>query len=65
MVPPVHHLAHCSVCWAFVVQSQSNVAVEQGYLAGRVERVVSGQATALQSLETLLLCRWFPQVTPA
>jgi hypothetical protein len=29
-------------------------AVEQGYLAGRVEHVVSGQATDFQSLETLL-----------
>ena len=40
--------------WAFVVQFQSDTAVEQGRLAGRVEHVVSGQATDFQSLETLL-----------
>jgi hypothetical protein len=43
-----------SVHWAFVVQFQSDTAVEQGHLAGRVEHVVSGQGTAFQSLETLL-----------
>ena len=33
---------------------RAETAVEQGSLAGRVEHVVSGQATAFQSLETLL-----------
>jgi len=54
MMPPAHNPAHLSVHWAFVVQFQSDTAVEQGRLAGRVEHVVSGQATAFQSLETLL-----------
>ena len=46
--------AHLSVHRAFVVQFQADTAVEQGRLAGRVEHVVSGQATDFQSLETLL-----------
>ncbi|MGH8072407.1 MAG: hypothetical protein ACRERE_45670 [Candidatus Entotheonellia bacterium] len=46
--------AHLSVYRAFVVQFQADTAVEQGHLAGRVEHVVSGQATDFQSLETLL-----------
>jgi hypothetical protein len=54
MVPPAHNPAHLSVHRAFVVQFQSDTAVEQGHLAGRVEHVVSGQAAAFQSLETLL-----------
>ena len=54
MISPAHHPAHVSVHWAFVVQFQADTVVEQGHLAGRVEHVVSGQATALQSLETLL-----------
>ena len=54
MMPPANNPAHLSVRWAFVVQFQSDTAVEQGHLAGRVEHVVSGQATAFQSLETLL-----------
>jgi len=36
------------------VQFQSDTAVEQGHLTGRVEHVISGQATAFESLETLL-----------
>ena len=55
MAPPAHHPAHFSVRWAFVVQFQSDTAVEQGHLTGRVEHVVSGQATAFQPLETLLV----------
>ena len=47
MAPPAHHPAHCSVRWACVVQCQSDTVVEQGHLTGRVEHVVSGQATAL------------------
>ena len=54
MVPPADNPAHLSVHWAFVVQFQSDTAVEQGHLAGRVEHVISGQATTFQSLETLL-----------
>jgi hypothetical protein len=54
MVPPADNPAHLSVHWAFVVQFQSDTVVEQGHLAGRVEHVISGQATTFQSLETLL-----------
>jgi hypothetical protein len=43
-----------SVTRAFVVQFRADTAVEQEHLAGRVEHVVSGQATDFQSLETLL-----------
>jgi len=54
MVPPADNPAHLSVTRAFVVQFRTDAAVEHGYLAGRVEHVVSGQATDFQSLETLL-----------
>lgn len=54
MAPPMDHQASLSVHWAFVVQFQTDTIVEQGSLAGRVEHVVSGQATTFQSLETLL-----------
>ena len=54
MVPPADNPAPLSVTRAFVVQLRSDAAVEQGHLAGRVEHVVSGQATDFQSLETLL-----------
>jgi hypothetical protein len=54
MVPSADNPAHSSVYWAFVVQFQSDTMVEQGHLAGRVEHVVSGQATTFQSLEMLL-----------
>ena len=53
-VPPADNLAHVSVHRAFVVQFHSDTAVEQGHVAGRVEHVVSGQATDFQSLDTLL-----------
>ncbi len=43
-----------SVTRAFVVQFRADTAVEQKHLAGRVEHVVSGQATDFESLETLL-----------
>ncbi len=55
MVPPADNPAHLSVTRAFVVQLWADTAVEQGRLAGRVEHVVSGQATDFQSLETLLV----------
>ena len=54
MVPPADHPASLSVTRAFVVQFRTATVVEQGHLAGRVEHVVSGQATDFQSLETLL-----------
>jgi len=54
MMPAQDKPAHLSVHRAFVVQFRSDTAAEQGYLAGRVEHVVSGQATDFQSLETLL-----------
>ena len=54
MVPPADNPAHLSVTRAFVVQFRADTTVEQGYLTGRVEHVVSGQATDFQSLETLL-----------
>jgi hypothetical protein len=40
--------------WAFVVQFRVGTDVEHGPLEGRVEHVVSGQATRFQSLEELL-----------
>lgn len=54
MMPAQGKPAHLSVHRAFVVQFQSDTAVEQGYLAGRVEHVVTGQAADFRSLETLL-----------
>jgi hypothetical protein len=54
MVPPADNPAPLSVTRAFVVQFRADAAVEQGHLTGRVEHVVSGQATDFQSLETLL-----------
>jgi len=54
MVPPADNLAPLSVTRAFVVQFRADTIVEQGYLTGRVEHVVSGQATDFQSLEMLL-----------
>ena len=54
MVPAADNPAPLSVTRAFVVQLRTDTAVEQGALAGRVEHVVSGQATDFESLETLL-----------
>ena len=39
---------------AFVVQFRAETAVEQGRFVGRVEHVVTGQATQFASLEELL-----------
>ena len=39
---------------AFVVQLHATAAVAQGQLAGRVEHVVSGQATHFHTLDELL-----------
>ena len=54
MVPPADNPAPFSVTRAFVVQFRADTAIEQEHLTGRVEHVVSGQATDFQSLETLL-----------
>ena len=54
MMPPADYPAPLSVTRAFVVQFRADAVVEQGHLTGRVEHVVSGQATDFQSLETLL-----------
>ena len=40
--------------WAFVVQFHVGTNVARGRCSGRVEHVVSGQATHFQSLEELL-----------
>jgi hypothetical protein len=53
-VPRADNSARLSVQRAFVVQFQSDTAVEQGRLAGRVEHVVAGQAADFQSLGTWL-----------
>ena len=39
---------------AFVVQFRTETDIEAGHCAGRVEHVVSGQATHFHSLEELL-----------
>ena len=54
MVPPADHPAPLSITRAFVVQFRADAVVAQGLLTGRVEHVISGQATDFQSLETLL-----------
>ena len=50
--------------YAFVVQFYAETQVEAGRLVGRVEHVVSGQATHFHSLEALLvfLARLLKQV---
>jgi hypothetical protein len=40
--------------WAFVVQFREGTDPGRGRIIGRVEHVVSGQATRFQSLEELL-----------
>jgi hypothetical protein len=54
MLPSADNPAPLSVTRAFVVQLRADTMVEQGYLAGRVEHVVSGQATDFEALEALL-----------
>lgn len=39
---------------AFVLQLHADIRVEDGHLAGRIEHVMSGQATHFQSLTDLL-----------
>ena len=48
--------APLSVHWAFVVHFRAATAVAQGQVSGRVEHVVSGQATHFQSRQELLAC---------
>jgi hypothetical protein len=43
-----------SVHYAFVVHFRTNTDITQGQIAGRVEHVVSGQATHFASVEELL-----------
>jgi len=47
-------LAPLSVHRAFVVHFRTSTDIAQGQIAGRVEHVVSGQATHFASLEELL-----------
>jgi hypothetical protein len=46
--------APLSVHYAFVVHFRTNTDIAQRQIAGRVEHVVSGQATHFASLEELL-----------
>ena len=54
MTPPTEEQAPLLPHWAFVVQFRAGTEVERGACTGRVEHVVSGQATHFQSLEELL-----------
>jgi len=54
MTPPANRPNLVSVHRAFVVQLYVDADVEAGRVAGRVEHVVSGQATHFPSLEALL-----------
>lgn len=54
MPHPGDQPGHLSVHRAFVVQFGTRTDLIRGQLAGRVEHVVSRQATAFHSLETLL-----------
>jgi len=45
---------HLSVHRAFVVQFDTHTDIARGYIAGRVEHVVSRQTAEFHSLETLL-----------
>ncbi|MFB3074163.1 MAG: hypothetical protein ACE1Z6_03175, partial [Candidatus Methylomirabilales bacterium] len=47
---PVKEQAPLSPHWAFVVQFRVGTEVEQGQVTGRVEHIVSGQATHFQSV---------------
>jgi hypothetical protein len=54
MKPPSENPSALSPYRAFVVQFRAETDVEQGRCTGRVEHVVSGQATHFTSLEELL-----------
>ena len=54
MKPPSEDPSSLSPYRAFVVQFRAETEVEHGCCTGRVEHVVSGQATHFDSLEGLL-----------
>ena len=54
MKPPTDPVHPLPAQRAFLVQVHAAAEVAQGHLAGRVEHVVSGQATHFASLEALL-----------
>ena len=54
MARPDDQSVQLSVYRAFVVQFDTRTNVARGQLAGRVEHVVSGQATQFHSLGSLL-----------
>ena len=54
MKPILEELPPLSPHWAFVVQFRVGSAVGQGQSLGRVEHIVSGQATHFTSLEELV-----------
>ena len=54
MTEPADRQPPLSPHWAFVVQFRTKTDVTRGHIAGRVEHVVSGQATHFESLEELL-----------
>jgi hypothetical protein len=53
MEPPFPNESPLSPQRAFVVQFRAETVVEQWHFTGRVEHVVSGQATQFHSLEEL------------
>lgn len=54
MPQDAERLAPLSVHYAFVVHFRTSTDIPRGQVAGRVEHVVSGQATHFSSLEELL-----------
>jgi len=55
MKPPAEDPSSLSPHRAFVVQFRAETDVAQGRVTGRVEHVMSGQATHFSSLEELLV----------
>jgi hypothetical protein len=54
MQPELEQTPPLSPKRAFVVQFHADTELGAGLVSGRVEHIVSGQATAFSSLETLL-----------
>ena len=54
MQPSLEDGPPLAVSWAFVVQFRDETDVEAGCFVGRVEHVVSGNATHFSSLQALL-----------
>lgn len=54
MTEPTRRTAPLSPYRAFVVQFGEETQLEMGRMVGRVEHVVSGQATRFESLDALL-----------